>query len=327
MKKSLSLASLIFLFITCFTGTVFAADYVLKFATVVPPKHPSALEMFKFADIVAKKSNGKIAVQVFPAGQLGGEKELVEGVSMGTIDMFECSPGSVSTQIPAFGVLDCPYLFKDLAHLQRVVRGPIGQKLAEKARKIKGIKVLALDWYFGVRQLTTKDTKVEKPEDMNGLLIRVQPDKLYLEMIKAMGGTPTPVAFPELYMALKQGTVQGQENPVAIIQFAKFYEAQKYLNLTSHMIRMMCVGINEKTFNKLPADLQKVVQESIKEAGEYGDATILESEKEITKDLQKKGMVVVKPDLSLFREACSGIPAMFEKEWGKDMIEAIKQTK
>ena len=300
-----------------------AADIVIKFADTVAPDHPNHLSAVKFAELVAKKTNGKVRVDTFPAAQLGNEKELIEGTMLGSVDMFQASPGALSLFQPEFGILDCPYIFRDLDHVYKTVRGPIGTELAGKIAKSRGIKLLAIDWYYGARHLTTKDKAIYKPADLKGMLIRAPEQPVYLEAVRAMGATPTPVDFSDLYMALKQGTVDGQENPIPTIYTYKFYEAQKYIMLTGHMIRIIAVGINASWFNKLPQDVQVAIEESIAEAGAYNNDLVQKQEKDLIVNLKEQGMIVVEPDVEAFRKASESVHYKFEDKWGKGLYEKI----
>jgi tripartite ATP-independent transporter DctP family solute receptor len=321
--KRLLICALIIVGLIFLGGGVQAADIIIKFADTVAPDHPNHLAAVKFAELVAQKTNGKVRVDTFPAAQLGNEKELIEGTMLGSVDMFQVSPGALSLFQREFGILDCPYLFRDLDHVYKTVRGPIGQQLSDKIAKSRGIKLLALDWYYGARHLTTRNKAIYKPEDLKGMLIRAPEQPVYLEAVRAMGGTPTPVDFSDLYMALKQGTVDGQENPIPTIYTYKFYEAQKFIMLTGHMIRVITVGTNASWFNKLPQDVQTAIEEAIAEAGAFNNELVQKQEKELIVNLKEKGMTVIEPDVAAFRAASAKVHLIFEKQWGKGLFEEI----
>jgi len=323
MIKKIPICALLIVGLIFLGGDVQAADIIIKFADTVAPDHPNHLAAVKFAELVAQKTNGRVRVDTFPAAQLGNEKELIEGTMLGAVDMFQVSPGALSLFQREFGILDCPYLFRDLEHVYKTVRGPIGKKLSDKIAKSRGIKLLALDWYYGARHLTTRNKAIYKPEDLKGMLIRAPEQPVYLEAVRAMGATPTPVDFSDLYMALKQGTVDGQENPIPTIYTYKFYEAQKFIMLTGHMIRIITVGTNASWFNKLPQDVQTAINEAIAEAGAFNNDLVQKQEKELIVNLKEKGMTVVEPDVAAFREASAKVHLKFEKQWGKGLFEEI----
>ena len=323
MTKKMFICTLAIMTLIAFCICAQAADIIIKFADTVAPDHPNHLAAVKFAEIVAKKTNGKVRVDTFPAAQLGNEKELIEGTMLGSVDMFQASPGALSLFQQEFGILDCPYIFRDLDHVYKTVRGPIGAELSEKIAKSRGIKLLALDWYYGARHLTTRDKAIYKPADLKGMLIRAPEQPVYLEAVRAMGATPTPVDFSDLYMALKQGTVDGQENPIPTIYTYKFYEAQKYIMMTGHMIRIITVGTNASWFNKLPQDVQVAVEEAIAEAGAFNNDLVQKQEKDLIVNLKEKGMTVVEPDVEAFRKASESVHLKFEDKWGKGLYEKI----
>jgi len=159
------------------------------------------------------------------------------------------------------------------------------------------------------------------------MLIRAPDQPVYLEAVRAMGATPTPVAFSDLYMALKQGVVDGQENPIPTIYTYKYYEAQKFIMLTGHMLRVNVVGASASWYNALPADLKKLVGDALKEAIKYNNDLTLQQEKEMLEDLKKNGMTVVEPDVAAFREAAKDIPKKFEDKWGKDTAARLAAVK
>ena len=327
MHRKALILTLAIMTVVAFGVSVQAAEIVIKFADVVAPDHPNHLSAIKFAEIMAKKTNGRVRVDTFPAAQLGNEKELIEGTMLGSVDMFQASPGALSLFQPEFGILDCPYIFRDLDHVYKTVRGPIGAEMADKIAKSRGIKLLAMDWYYGARHLTTRDKAIQKPADLKGMLIRAPEQPVYLEAVRAMGATPTPVDFSDLYMALKQGTVDGQENPIPTIYTYKFYEAQKYIMLTGHMIRIITVGTNASWFNKLPKEIQVAIEEALAEAGAYNNDLVQRQEKELIGNLQNEGMTVVEPDVEAFRKASEGVHLKFEDKWGKGLYEKIAAVK
>jgi tripartite ATP-independent transporter DctP family solute receptor len=327
MKKKMFVCTLVIAVVL--VGFVFAQAGQLKinFAHPLPPAHPNHLAAVKFAELVGKNSNGDIKVEVYPANQLGNAKQQVEGVMLGSIKIALVSPARIGLFQPEFAILECPYLFRDIEHLQKVLRGEIGQDLSGKLEKNRGLKIVALDWLYGTRHVTTEKTPIKNPSDLKGLLIRAPELPVYMETIKAMGATPAPVNFSDLYMALKQGTVDGQENPVATIYTYKYYEAQKYLNLTAHMIRNVVLFTNAGWYNNLPENTRKIIENAMAEATDFNNKLIVEEEADFTKKLQAEGMVVVESDVDAFRKACSGVHKKFEKDWGVGLFEKIQNVK
>ena len=308
-------------------GSEAAGPILVKYATTVAPDHPNNLAALKFAEIVNRDSKGQVKVEVFPAAQLGNEKELVENTMMGGINLFQVSPGALSLFQPEYGVLDCPYIFRDFDHMFKTVKGEIGKELAAKIEKSRGIRILSAGFYYGARHLTTRNKPIKEPADLKGMLIRGPDQPIYLEAIRAMGATPTPVAFSDLYMALRQGVVDGQENPIPTIYSYKYYEAQKYLMLTGHMIRTITVGTNAAWYDGLPADVKQLFATAMAESEKFNNDLVHQQEKELLEKLKGLGMTVVQPDVEAFRRAAKDVPKKFEDKWGKGLYERIVAVK
>jgi TRAP-type transport system periplasmic protein len=281
----------------------------------------------KFADLVGERAKGRVQVQIFPASQLGTEQELLEGVQLGTIHMFEGSAGSVGRFLPDLEAFAAPYVWRDVDHMMKTVRGPVGHGLAERLVKAKGIRVLDFGWLFGNRYLTTKTKAIYKPEDLKGMKIRVQPTAIYLETIKAMGANPTTMDFKEVYLGLQSGVIDGQENPPFVIYNNKFFEVQKYVMLTAHITQNQAVVINEKFYQGLPPDLRTILTEAAYEAGTFQNDLILKSEKEGLDKLKEKGMTVVQPDVKAFREATKDVWKKVSEKWEPGLYEKIQAVK
>ncbi len=304
-----------------------AKEQVVKFSTPVAPDHANNLAALKFAEDVAKETGGKLKVEVFPANQLGNVKDVIEYLMTGSVHMYIGGTSETSLFQPEWGVMDCPYLFRDFDHLMKAANSDVIRELSDKLEKNRGVKILRADMYYGARHLTTKNKAVKTPADLKGMLIRGPDQPVYLEAIKAMGATPTPVAFSDLYMALKQGVVDGQENPIPTIYTYKYYEAQKYIMLTGHMLRVNVIGAAAPWYNGLPADLKAAIDKNLKAAVEYNNKLTLDQETQMLEELKKLGMTVVQPDVAAFREAAKGIPKVFEKDWGKDTAARLAAVK
>lgn len=278
----------------------------------------------KFADLVAERTKGQVQVQVFPASQLGTEQELLEGVQLGTVHMFEGSTGSVGRFLPDLEAFAAPYVWKDVDHMLKVVRGPIGQSLAERLVKAKGMRLLDLGWLFGHRDLTTRDKAIYRPEDLKGMKIRVQPTAIYVETVRGMGANPTTMDFKEVYLGLQSGVIDGQENPPSVIYNNKFYEVQKYVMLTEHMTQNQAIVINEKFYQSLSPEFRKVITQAAFDAGNYQNGLVLEKEKEDLGRLKDKGMKVIQPDVQAFREATKNVWKKFQDKWTPGLFQQIQ---
>lgn len=303
------------------------ASKTLRVATLQGAAQPSYKGLVKMADLVAQRSNGTLKIAIFGDGQLGTEQESIEGVQLGTIDMFMGSAGSVGRFLPRLETFAHPYIWRDNAHLLAVVRGPIGNELSDELRQKAGIRILDQGWIFGQRHLTTKHTEVKKPADMAKLKIRVQPTGVYLDTIKAMGGNPTPMDFKEVYMSMQTGVIDGQENPLNVIATRAFYEVQGYLVLTGHITQNQVVLISEKTFQALTPAQQQILVAAAREAGDFQNQILIDDEKGQLELVRSKGMKVVQPDTGAFRAATADVYKKFEKAWGVGFYERVRDAK
>ena len=210
--------------------------------------HPLGLGAQKFADLVGQKSGGKMKVTVYPGGSLGGDVQTMSALQGGTLDFMTVTAGLLVGVSKPFGVLDFPYLFSDVKEADAIVDGPIGQKLQTQLAE-KGLIGLGY-WDLGFRNVTNSKHPITKLEDMKGLKLRTLQSPIFIDMFSALGASPVPMSFTELYGAIEQRAVDGQENPVAVIAFAKFYEVQKYLSLTRHAYGAQSFMISKKTWDK-----------------------------------------------------------------------------
>jgi tripartite ATP-independent transporter DctP family solute receptor len=302
-------------------------EQVIKFSTPLAPDHANTLAANKFAEAVTKGSGGRLKVEVFPANQLGNVKDVIEYLMTGSVHMYIGGTSETSLFQSEWGVMDCPYLFRDYDHLIKAANSPVIKEMSDKLEKSRGVKILRADMYYGARHLTTRTKSIQSPADLKGMLIRAPDQPVYLEAVRAMGATPTPVAFSDLYMALKQGVVDGQENPIPTIYTYKYYEAQKFIMLTGHMLRINVIGAAAAWYNGLPADLKTLIDSSLKDAVQFSNDLTLKQERDMLEELKKLGMTVVQPDVAAFREAAKGIPKIFEKDWGKDTAERLAAVK
>ena len=300
---------------------------VVKFSSPVAPDHPNNIAALKFAEIVNRESGGRLKVEVFPANQLGNVKDVIENVMTGSVHMYMGGTSETSLFQSEFAVMDAPYLFRDYDHLMKGAKSDVVKEIGAKLEKNRGVKILTAEIYYGARHLTTRNKPIKTPADLKGMLVRAPDQPIYLEAVRAMGATPTPVAFSDLYMALKQGVVDGQENPIPTIYTYKYYEAQKYLMLTGHMLRVNVIGADASWYNKLSPDLKTIIGKALDEAVKLNNQLTLKQEKDMLEELKKLGMEVVQPDVEAFREAAKVVPPKFEDRWGKGTFDRLKAVK
>lgn len=308
-------------------GTVaLAADVTIKLGHIADPKNPYAQGAQKFADLVSEKSGGSVEIQVFPSSQLGNQRDLVEGLTLGTVDMCMTSTAVLGNFLPKIAVFDLPFIFRDRDHTFKVL-DCIGMDIA-KGLEPRGIKVLGF-FENGVRNMTNNVRPITKPEDVEGLKIRVMEQPVYIEMIKSLGGNPTPMAFGELFTALQQGVVDGQENPAAHIYTKRFFEVQKYISLTQHTYSAEPMLISMITWKKLNADQQKVLQEAASEAKDWQRQLAIDLESGYWDKIRESGKseILVDVDKDAFKQATKPVWDMFEDKVGADTIKAIVETK
>ncbi len=297
----------------------------LKLGHAVAPIHPFHLGAVKFSELVAQRTGNKVKIDIFPSTQLGNERDMVEGLQLGTIDMVVTSTGPVGGFVPKMFVVDLPFLFQSREHAYKVLDGPIGIELLA-ALSTKGIKGLAF-WENGFRQITNSVRPIEKPQDLNGIKIRTMENKIHLAAFKAFGASPTPMAWGEVYTALQQKTIDAQENPIAIIHDHKIYEVQKYLALTGHFYSPTLLLISEKVFNGLPTNVQKVMVDTGLECATYERNLLRDSEAKQLAELKAKGMQVTTPQKKPFQDAAASVYSEFEAQFGRALLDKIMNTK
>lgn len=319
------------LLLGCVIGVVVTAEaadkIVIKWGDVLASDHPSVIMISKVADLAAQKSDGRIEIQAYPGGQIGGSRDMIEAVSMGTQEMVTEGAANFGQWVPSIGIVEAPYIWRGIDHLLAVMDSPIGQEMNQQLIEKRGMRILGTT-YYGVRNVTTTDKEIRTVADMQDFKIRVPENEIFLAMARSWGAKPTPMNFNELYLALRQKVVDGQENPSPTIDSAKFYEVQKYLILTGHIITPRLVVINETFWQKLSEEDQKILQEAVKEGIAYNNAEILKREKELLTKFEEQGMTVITPDVEEFRKAVlDTVPAMFEEKWGKGLWEKIQNVK
>jgi TRAP-type transport system periplasmic protein len=271
-------------------GLAQAQTRTIKFANQNAKGHPIVLGMEKFAELVGQKSGGKMKVQVFPGGALGSDQANMSALQGGTLEMASMNSGIFASVVKDFAIYDFPFLFANPKEADAVVDGPFGKGLHAKLED-KGMVGLAY-YELGFRNITNSKRPIAKVEDIAGLKLRVIPNPINVDWVSALGANPTPLPFPELYAALEQKAVDGQENPVATIQGAKLYEVQKYMTLTNHQYNPQSVVISKKFWDTLSADEKKIVQDAATESAKYEREQSRAAASTILEDLKKNGMQV-----------------------------------
>ena len=290
--KRLFLRSLITIATVAAFGATHAQvqERTLKLGLQNPKGHPLEQGAAKFAEIVAAKSSGKIKVTVFPGGQLGGDGPTVSALQGGTVEITVLNSGILASQVKDFEVFDFHFMFANAKEADTVVDGPFGQKLHAKLAD-KGIVGLAY-WELGFRNLTNGRKAISTVDDVAGLKLRVIPNAINVDWVKALGANPTPMAFPEVYAGLESKAIDGQENPLSVILANKFFEVQKHLALTNHQYNPQSFIFSKKVWDTLSADEKKIVGDAAVEAGRFQRQVNRDAVAGQLDQLKKSGMQV-----------------------------------
>lgn len=323
--KKLGIVLLVLSVFVSFASAALAADkIVLKFGHLADEKNTWHLGALKFKELVEKNSGGRIEVKIYPNEQLGKEKDLVTSIQTGTADM-----GIFGETLTTFGAdktifMATPYLLRDAAHLHKVAGGEMGKEIEAQVLEKAKLRVLGY-MERGPRELTSSRA-VKTPDDLKGMKIRLPNVPIFLAAWEALGAKPIPMAFSEVFTSLQQGTIEGQENPYALIASAHFYEVQKFLNKTSHVRGWIYVCIGEKRFASLPDDLKKVVLDAGKEMQAYENKLFLEEEGKLEKLLKEK-MTFVDVDQAAFAKIASEAVLKNLNDSQKEMYKKIQAVK
>jgi len=296
----------------------------IKFAFQNQKGHPQAEGAQKFADLVAQKTGNKIQVKLFPGGTLGGDVQTVSAMQGGTIEMTVLNAGILSSQVKAFEVFDFPFLFASPQEADAVVDGPFGKGLFDKLAE-KNLIGLAY-WELGFRNLTNSKRPITKVEDIAGLKIRVIQSPIYIDMFNALGATATPMPFPELYPALEQKAVDGQENPFTLIRTSKLYEVQKHVAVTRHVYNPQAVLISKKLWDQLSPAEKKLIDDSADEATKYQRELSRKQSDEALVDLKKAGMQVTEFSPAEMQRLRDKVKPVIDKHTAAVGSEVVKQV-
>jgi tripartite ATP-independent transporter DctP family solute receptor len=299
-------------------GTAEAQVITMKFAHYAAETHPGHLAAKQFAAKVEERTKGQIKTSIFPANILGSPPEQLEQTKLGVTDMSLPTQGALDKYVKAFSVVMLPFMYDDYAHVHRVLDGPAMDWLAPLAEK-EGL-VLLSNWEWGFRNLTNNRRPILRPEDVKGLKIRVPPEIQLEAAMEALGGIVTKIAFPEVYMALSQGVVDAQENPIAVIFHNKFYEVQKHLVLTRHVYNNMVHVVSAKAWAKLTPEQKRIFREESKLAGAYMRKAIMAEETDQIDRMEKAGVKVTRPDLAPFRAVMGPAYDRIGKYAGEDNV-------
>ncbi len=303
-----------------------AAEFDLVEAHTTPPDHPYTLGMVHYAQLVKERTKGRVAIQIHHSRELGDERQVVEGLQLGTIQLTVTSTGPLGGFVPAMNVVDLPFLVRNPEHAYKVLDGENGRDLLNRFEKV-GIIGLAF-WENGFRHITTTKRPVREPSDLKGLKIRVMENRVHQTAFRHLGADAIPMAWGEVFTSLQQGLLDAQENPIPIIYTFKLNEVQKYLSLTAHVYSPAPVLMGKKAWDRLPLEIRKIVLETALEVARDQRGLIREQEQSELKALKARGMIVIEqPDRAAFREAMRPVIEQFQGQFGRDLVQRIAETK
>jgi TRAP-type transport system periplasmic protein len=302
------------------------AQTILKIGYATSKESHYGVGSTVFCEEMEKGTQGRYKCQQFPASALGGEREQIEAVQLGTQDLTNTSTGPLGNFVPEAKIVDIPFLFRDYDHARKVMDGPIGQDLLKKV-SAKGM--IGLAWTEnGFRHMTNSKRPIVHAQDAAGLKLRTMENKVHMEGYKTFGLLPTPMRFPELFTALQQGTVDGQENPIPVILSSKFSQVQKHLSMTGHVYSPAILLLSPKVWDKLSDADKKVFVAAAQKGAAAQRKKVNDDENNGIAQLKKDGMQVVeKVDAESFRKAVAPAYAGYAKEFGADKIAAIQAVK
>lgn len=295
---------------------------ILTLAHGLPISHPVHKGIVKFKESLEAKSNGKLKIKIYADGQLGSEREVLELLQIGSVDMTKVSSATMSNFVPDYSVLSIPYIFRDKNHFFTTLEGDVGQELLNKGSDfwLKGLCF----YDAGSRSFYTTKKQINTPEDLKSLKIRTMNDPTAIKMVNALGGSPTPMSFGELYTALQQGVVDGAENNPPSFVTSRHFEICKYYTLDSHTYVPDVLVMSTKTLERLSTEEQKLVNEAVRISAEaqkkYWAASVAES----FKILKENGVQIIEPDKKLFAEKSKSVLESFTEPSKKRLIERIQ---
>jgi TRAP-type transport system periplasmic protein len=312
--------------VSCLAVSAAQAEVRLRVAHTLSTTDTHHLAALKLKELVEAATKGELRVSVHPAGELGNDPALLEGIRLGTIDAAFTGNPFYTRFEPKLNVIDLPYLFKDNEHVYRVIDGPIGQELLAGLERHR-MKPLAF-WEIGFRHITNSKRAIKTPKDLEGLKIRTTPNPAHVLAFKLLGAIPTPLPFTEVYMALETHAVDGQENPVFQITANRLHEVQKHMSLTGHAYTASIVAMSQSKWNSLSAPQQKAVMDAAKEAQGYQRELNRKANGESMELVRKAGLGIVEDiDTAAFQAiVAEQVKAAYVKDHGSAIVDAITKA-
>ncbi|HIY19722.1 MAG TPA: TRAP transporter substrate-binding protein [Candidatus Blautia avistercoris] len=305
------------------TETSSDAEVSLSFAHNVAVGGAEDQAIARFADRVKELSDGKMEIVVYGSGQLGNERDLIEGVQLGTIDMAMNTSAYLSNLVPQFGMLDLPFLYEDYEDARAKLEGEPGEELKEKMVEEQGIRVLDY-WNSGFRVMMTKSAPIHSASDLKGRNMRAPEVDVYVDMFKALGANATPIPFGEVYTSIQTGVVDGVEVCAEEMYTMKFYEVGKYIAVTNHIFSSQIPVINEDVYQGLTEEQREILDQAMSEATDWEWEYFMEADAEALKEMEAEGIEITYPERQEFMDACASMKEEYaEKYDAKDLLEKL----
>ncbi|HXD39661.1 MAG TPA: TRAP transporter substrate-binding protein [Ramlibacter sp.] len=284
-----------------------AAEFTYKFATGQDPSHPVNKRAQEAIDRIRSATNGRLEIKLFPANQLGSDTDLLSQIRNGGVEFFNQASVVLSTLVPAAGIINTGFAFHDYNEVWKAMDGPLGAYVRAQIEKV-GLLTMSKPWDNGFRHVTTSTKPIKAPDDLKGMKLRVPAAPMLSSLFTALGASPTPINFNEVYSALQTKLVEGQENPLAIISSARLYEVQKFCSLTNHVWDAYWILGNRKAMERLPKDIQEIVRRELDKAATDERADIASLSVSLRADLAAKGVQIIEPDKKAFKDALAKGP-------------------
>lgn len=300
------------------------ATITLKFGNVQAADHPNTVAMQKkFQPIIAEKTGGKVSVELFPSSQLGNERDLAEGLQIGSIDFANIGIGGMMAISDKLAVFNIPYLITNRQKIYSILDGKVGDELFKTYMEPKGI--IGLGWFEnGFRNVTNSKIEITKPEDLAGIKLRVPEVPLLIQLFKTLGANPTPMAYGEVFTALQQKTIDGQENPLVTIYTSRLYEVQKYLSLTHHVWDPFALMVSNITWQKMSSEQQTAMREAAKATVNYQRELCIKADEEMVAKLEEKGMIISKVNDADFIAKLKPMYDEVVPKYGEDLVNKLR---
>lgn len=325
--KTLGLLTALLLATTCGCDRSDDRPKVIRLAYSAGPSELLHHASVRFAEQVKNNSNGRLQVRLYPSGQLGNERELMEGLRLGSADMIVTGLAIIGWYAPEYGVFEVPFLWRDYEHLALVWNGPVGEEMRQTMLSRAKVRLMQ-PWFRGPRYLTTTSRPVRSPADLRGLKLRVPELEVYIKAWQAFGSNVTPIPFTDMFMALKLGVVDGQENPLATVFASNLHEVQKYAMETRHLISFYIPALGPRLDRLLTADERALLVRALADATRWHNAEVARAEADYRQKLEAAGMVFIPLDTEPFRRiAAERLPPQFAHQWQPGLFERIIQTR